>query len=237
MTKPDLLKINIIIFLVVILWGLTSLNSYGQTTAATPTISSNEQKDIQSLKDKIATKVAELREKNNKAISGFIQSISNNTLKIKTSNNDQYNVKIDSQLTKFYQIVGSQKKEINFEQIKKGSYIIATGLINDKTIDANIIYIDELFELGSGKVTEVNRTEYFIRVMTLEKDNVTLDTETFTKQQMVNIKTLNLERVGFSKIKEGDTIHYAIQVTGQEKEPNRFAAQKIVIIPQEYFSK
>ncbi len=219
--------------------GLSSVYAQAVTISptATTTVSASEEKDIQSLKDKIATKVAEMRQENNKAVSGFVESMANETIKIKTASDDEYGVKIDSQLTKFYQIVGNQKNEVNESQIKKGMYIIATGLLNDKTVDANFIYIDQLFEVGSGQVTEVNKTDFYIKVVTLDKDNLTLDIETFTKEQMLNIKTLELEKVGFSKIKEGDNVHFVYNKTGNEKEPNRFSAQKITVIPQEYFSK
>lgn len=53
---------------------------------------------------------------------------------------------------------------------------------------------------------------------------------------MVNIKTLDLERVGFSKVKEGDTVHFVVKKTGEEKN-NSYSAIKILIIPQEYFIK
>lgn len=224
--------------------SVSVMSVYGQTAtlsptdvAVSPTVSSGQEKDIQTLKDKIATKVAEMRQKNNKAVSGFVDTVSNNKIRIKTNLDDEYTVQIDSQLTKFFQITGSQKKEVNIDQIKKGLYIIATGVLNDKTINANFIYIDQLFEISSGKVTEVNKTDFYVKVMTTDKINVTLDIETFTKQQMLNIKTLSVEKVGFSKIKEGDTIHFVVNRTGNEKEPNRFSAQKITVIPQEYFSK
>ena len=169
-------------------------------------------------------------------------SLPNSRLKIKTWKDEDIEVKIDPDLTKFYQVSGGQKKEVKSDAVKKGTYIIVTGLIKDKTIEANFIYLDELFVVGSGKVTEVNSQDFFIGVVTIDKENYKLDVETFTKQQMLNIKTLSVETVGFSKIKEGDTIHFVVKKTESnsadaEKELNRFAAQKILIIPQEYFQK
>jgi hypothetical protein len=46
-----------------------------------------------------------------------------------------------------------------------------------------------------------------------------------------------MEKSGFSKIKEGDTVHFVVKKTGEEKELNRYSAQKILVIPQEFFIK
>ena len=118
----------------------------------TPTATSSStviSPDIQILKDKIATKVAELRQKNNRAISGFVADIIGATIKIKTEDGQEYEVKPDEALAKYYQIAGSQRKEIKFQDVKKGSYLIATGMINDKVINADTIYFDELYLVKS----------------------------------------------------------------------------------------
>lgn len=236
---------NIILFLPLML-SIFAVSGMviAQTQTATPsetvktsTASAVDDTEIKTLKEKIATKVAELREKNNKAVSGTVTTVTTNTMKIKSYDEKEYEVKIDEALTKAYEIVNNQKKEIKLQDIKKGAYIIVTGDLNDKTIAANFIYMDELYIVTSGKVSEVNKEDYYIRVLTTDKETYTLDIETFTKQQMLNIKTLEAEKVGFSKVKEGDTMHFVVKKTGKEQEVNRFAAQKIFIIPQEYFIK
>lgn len=246
------LKVKFISFLLILLLfinHISLISAQTNTTIPSPTsesqASSQEDKEIQSLKEKIATKVAELREKNSKAISGIVQeSLSTQgIIKIKTGKSEDFEVKIDPDLTKYYQILGSQKKEVKATSVKKDSYILVTGIIKEKSIDANAIYLDEMFIIGLGKVTEVNKEDFFIRVITSDKENYTLDVETFTKQQMLNIKLLTIENVGFSKIKEGDSIQFVVKKTASNaagaasNEVNRFSAQKILIIPQEYFIK
>ena len=248
--KQKLKVILICFFIVFVLVITTAVTVYAQINTSTPSptltnpTKSVEDKEIQTLKEKIATKVAELREKNSKAISGIVQEINTakTVIKIKTWKEEDFEIKVDPDLTKFYQISGSQKKEVESVTVKKGSYIIVTGLIKDKSVEANFIYLDELFIVGLGKVTEVNKDDFFISAITTDKENYTLDIETLTKQQMLNIKTLKIENVGFSKIKEGDTIHFVVKKTESnlaivEKELNRFSAQKFLIIPQEYFIK
>ncbi|EKE14390.1 MAG: hypothetical protein ACD_12C00530G0001 [uncultured bacterium] len=106
----------------------------------------------------------------------------------------------------------------------------------DNIITANVVLIDENFLVDSGKITEINKESYNIKVLTSDKNTYSLDIETGTKQYMVNIKTLLRETIGFSKLKEGDTVHFVVKKTGKEKN-NNYSAVKILIIPQEYFIK
>ena len=167
-------------------------------------------RDIQQLKDKIANKVSEIRKKNNKAISGFVLSNDGNKMKI-NNNGEENQVKFDDTLTKYFKITGAQKKEIKVDDIKKNDYAIVRGGGGGNIITANVVLIDENFLVDSGKITEINKDNYNVKVLTSDKNTYSLDFETNTKQFMVNIKTLDLERVGFSKVKEGDTVHFVVK--------------------------
>ncbi|MBI4004697.1 hypothetical protein HY358_01010 [Candidatus Roizmanbacteria bacterium] len=239
-------------YLLVIVMGLLSISIsipiYAQTktaslsaspivtNVATPTAVLVE-KEIQNLKDRIATKVAELRKKNTKAITGVVTDRAGATINMENNDGDQYKVQVDDTLTKLYLISGSTKKEIKLDYIKKGVYLIVTGPIIENNINANFIYQDEQYIALSGKVTEVNSEEESIKVFTTEKENFTFDIEETTKMQLLDPKTLELETIRISKVKEGDTLHFVTKKTGAEKEKNRYTPQRILIIPQEYFIK
>lgn len=215
----------------------TSSIALGQTPSSTasssPTIAVD--KDIQQLKDKIANKVSEIRKQNNKAISGFVVNIDGNSMKLNNSG-EVSQVKFDDTLTKVFKVLGTTKKEIKTDDIAKDDYAIVSGVVADNIITANVVLIDENFLVDSGKITEINKESYNIKVLTSDKNTYSLDVETGTKQYMVNIKTLLRETVGFSKLKEGDTVHFVVKKTGKEKN-NNYSAVKILIIPQEYFIK
>lgn len=208
----------------------TKTLTLSETASSSPTVVVD--KDIQLLKDKIANKVSEIRKQNNKAVSGFILNIDGNTIKL--SNNGEVNqVKFDDTLTKYFKITGAQKKEIKADDIKKNNYAIVSGVAADNIVTANVVLIDENFLVDSGKITEINKESYNIKVLISDKNTYSLDIETDTKQYMVNIKTLLKETIGFSKIKEGDTVHFVVKKTEEEKN-NNYSAIKILIIPQEY---
>lgn len=204
---------------------------YAQST------SSAQLNEAQTLKEKIASKVAELQQKDQRAVSGTITTISDTAIKIKNIEEITYTVKLDKDLTKVFIIADGDKSEAQLTDLKKGDYIIVSGPIDNRNVTANSIYEDEQFFIGSGKISEINLTDFYIKALTKEKDTYTLDIETSTKKFMLNTKTLEIEATTLAKIKEGDTIHFIYQKTGEEREKNRYSAQKILIIPQEYFIK
>lgn len=191
---------------------------------------------IDILKEKVADKVEELRQKNNKAVSGFVVSNENDLVKIKTNIGEEYQVKLDPDLTKYFQITGATKREIKSEDVVADDYIIVTGVVTDKTISANAIFVDENFLVLTGRVSQVDKDNFFLKVVTTAKEEISLDIGTATKQSIVNIETDAIETTGFSKIKEGDTIHFVVKKTPDITD-NTYPAEKLLLIPQEYFIK
>lgn len=202
------------------------------TSKVSPTSANS---DVEQLRKKLAEKVTELKKKNYKPYSGEITKLADTTLTIETRSGEM-EVKIDSTVTTIYQISGSTKKEIKTDDLEKGDYIIVTGPVLDKTIDANLIFRDETFVVGSGKIVEVDTDGFLVKVITQDKSNYSFDIEKNTQMQLLNIKTLEPEKIGFSKLKEGDMIHYVADKP-KEKTSTRFSAVKLLVIPQEYFNK
>jgi len=239
--KKEILSFTL---LALLLAGVTVTHAQTETPAVTgtssPSANVKEDPDVKLLKEKVANKVAELRKQDQTAKSGTVVSVKDGSVIISTvedSDQKQYTITVDGTLTKLYRIVGATKKEIKIGDIKPDNYVIASGPVADTNIQANVVYVDDPYIVQSGKITEVNKTDYYIKVMTSDKTEYTLDIESSTKQFLMNIKTLEVERTGFSKIKEGDIMHFSAVKTVSEKDKNRYAAGKILIVPQEYFLK
>ncbi len=198
--------------------------------------SNKELEDIQQFKDKLASKVAELQKKEDKAQAGFLLEIKSKSLKIETSDKEELLVELDELLTKYYSVSTSTLNEITKEKLEIGDYIIVTGPLNGKVISANNIYLDENFTSGSGIVNDTGQGDFSLSIVTLENETITIDIESSSKRKILNIKTLELEDVGFSKIKSGDVVHFFYKKLNN-KEEKRYSATKILVIPQEYFSK
>lgn len=208
-------------------------------TAKTSTSSATKtDQTIEDLKDRIANKVEEMRKKNHKAIAGVVTDTKDKVFVIKTSDDATYEIKIDDALTKMYLISGVAKKPIKEGEIEKGAYIIATGPLIEKTINANVIYQDEEYIVRRGKVVEVDTTNGQLKVVTSEKDNITLDLPAGFRASLMDPKTIELAPTTLSKIKEGDSINFVYKKSSVSKtNPNMYVPERILIIPQEYFGQ
>lgn len=238
MIKKTSLFLFLVIFSAGFLFNIVKAADTVSTDSASSTTSAEiNNKEINDLKLKVATKVDELRKKNQRAVAGIVEKISVSTIDIVDSDGVKWQFVIDDSLTKFYQITGASKKEITKDVLKKNNFLIASGPIIDQKVSANVIYLDTQYIVNSGKVTDINKDNYYINIVTVDKDNYTLDIETATKLQILNTKSLAVEPAGFSKFKSGDIVHFVIKSGSVAGKDNRYSADKILIIPQEFFLK
>lgn len=205
---------------------------------ATPS-GSIDDKNVKLLREKIATKVEEMRKKDQRAYAGKIRKIEDTSITIATIENNEekdYLIKIDETLTNVFRIVGTVSREIKKSDLKNNDYVIVTGQQLNEGIEADTIHIDEEFLVRTGSIIEVSKESFFLKVVTSDKEEFTLDIQNSTKQFMYNMKSKENERTGFSKLKEGDTIHFVVSKTnpGDSTEKNRFDAVRILVIPQEF---
>ena len=225
------------LFFILIIISLIFIRSYYLLAQEKiSSVSASDEKQIVELKEKVASKVAQLKRENAQGVSGYITEIKNESFFIQNQKGDIFQINTDPIITKYYQIINNQRKEIDKKALSKDQYVIIDGIINGNQIEANAIYIDDYFLISSGQVIEINKNEYWIRVLTLEKDSLILDIETYTKKFLLNIKNLELENIGFSKIKEGDNVHFVIKKQGL-KPVERASAFRLIVIPQEFFLK
>lgn len=192
--------------------------------------------DVQQLKDKIATKVAELRKESKTVLSGNVTTNDSTTITIEGQDGKTHKITYDETVTKLQSVIKKTPLDIKITDVKKGDYIIAAGLQIEDTLTATVIYVDQQYLVLSGKVSDVNKTDFEITIVTSDKDTLILDIESATKQSILNSKSSEIERSGFSKIHIGDTIHFAI-IKPKDSNTTNSMAQRLLIIPQEYFVK
>lgn len=206
------------------------------SVSATP-----EEKGTQHLLNTLKSQAEELRKKEQRAYVGIINKIDGGAIfkinAIEGVDEKTYSIKVDDTLTKSYRIVGTKTNEIKKDDLKVGDYVIVTGQMLDNVVEANEIYIDEQFIVKTGRISEISKADYYLKVITYDKDEYTLDIQNSTKQFMLNVKTKEIESTGFSKIKEGDSVHFVVSKNNSEKskEKNRYDAIRILVIPQEFF--
>lgn len=210
------------------------------STKISPTPAASESslidKSIKLLKDKIATQVAKMDKNIFKLNIGRIIKKDETSFEIKTKDAKTLKIVFDKTLTKIFTISGATKKEISFIDLKVDDYVIVSGPQLDNSITANNIYKDEEYVIASGKVNEIDRTNFSVKIMTTDKDDYTVFVESTTKQSIINIKTILPEQGAFSKLKVGDTVHF-LAVKPLDPKKLEVTAIRFIVIPQEYFMK
>lgn len=227
-----------------LLFVSSALTTYAVTPVATDsagqveaTSSSNISKEVQKLKENLVNKVAQIQKKELRVVVGKVTEVGKTSLKVTAEDATVFTVSLDDVVTKYYSLKSGTKKELEKSDISTGDYLIIAGVVNDTKISANSIYIDSQVVVGSGTVATIDKTDFSLVVNSFTHERYTIDIESATKLSLLDSKTLELESAGFSKIKEGDAVHFVLTVSGKEKEKNRYSAQKLLIIPQEYFQK
>lgn len=232
-----LVAVSLVMFSIVVKAQTTTsvaTDSAGQVEA---TSSSNISKEVENLKNNLVKKVAQIQKKELRVVVGKVTESNETNLKVITEDATVYTVTLDDVVTKYYSLKSGTKKDLERTDIIKGSYVIVEGVVAETKVTANSIYLDTQLIVGTGNLATIDKVDFSIVVNSFNRERYTIDVESATKIALLDSKTLELENAGFSKIKEGDAVHFVLKVTGTEKEKNRYSAQKLLIIPQEYFIK
>lgn len=197
------------------------------TATATPKAVVNEQ--LEELKDRLATKVAELRDIVRRAVSGTVKTVSISSATVETKTKD-IKIELGDDIV-VSQMINGKRTELAIDDLAKDDRVTVFGSY-DATLDllkAKAIFIESsrVLERITGTVADVNREEFTIVVQTPEGTAITVDIEKATKT-VVWTKADGVAKGGFSKILTGDTVH--VVGTLVPKQENRISALRILDI-------
>ncbi len=215
-----------------LLFGLAFATILASRVVAAPTptpeaTGAGTQTQIDDLKERLATKVAQLRQSQRKAIVGTVKAVSVSTATIETKTKD---VKIE--LTDdivIVQVLKGKRTKLTLDDLTKGDEVVVFGEY-DATLDllkAKVIFIQSgaSAERIAGTVTAVDKEEFTVTVAT-EGKNVIVDIEKATKITLWDGQKLT--KSGFSKLTVGDSMH--VVGTLVPKKENRLSAVRILDI-------
>ncbi len=182
---------------------------------------------INKLKDRIASRVAELKLVERRGIIGTVTDVSNTQLTLVDTQNNTRFVDVD-ELTKFAS--PSAKEAFGISDIIKGDKIGVLGLYNKQTrrLLARFIDILVLPKVIHGAVASVDSENFMLQVKNAGKETLVIDVQTTTKISSYT-KTGGVVKSGFSKIKEGERI----MVVGfpDQKDTTKIIPNRIIFFP------
>ena len=160
----------------------------------------NEQ--INELKEKIASRVSELKLVEKRGQIGVVSEISANKITLTDLSGKTKFVDVD-EITKF----SSSQKNFGISDLTKGTKISVLGIYNkqSKRILARFIEITVTPTYISGAISEIDDKKNILTIMMEDEKTVKIDIVTTTKILAYD-KTDGLLKYGFSKLEVGDRV-------------------------------
>lgn len=203
-------------------WAATPTPTTATTSASTPAPTDH----IDDLKERLATKVAQLRQTQQKAIYGTVKTTTVSTFTVETDTRD-LKIELTDDIDVF-QIIRGKRTALTTEDIAESDLVTVFGEY-DSALDllrAKVVFIQTApLTRVSGVVTAVDRKEFTTTLKTSEGQEYVIDIETTTNTLAFDAEK-GLIKGGFSRIETGKTIH--VVGTAVAKEDHRISASRIV---------
>lgn len=196
------------------------------TPTPTPNISETEQQ-INSLKERIASRVAQLNLVDKKGIIGTVSDISQTAITIVDSSGNNRLIDVD-ELTKFSS--PSAKASFGISDITKGTMVGIVGLYNKDSRRLLARWVDVMIEpqILSGGILSIDSTNYNFTIATVNSQSITISVEDITKSSSYTADGGTV-RSGFSKLTTGERV----MVVGfpDVNNKNTIIASRILVFP------
>lgn len=193
----------------------------------TPTIIDLQQQ-VNDLKSKIASKVAQLNLVEKRSTYGMVTDISGSQITLKNLDDKIRLVDID-ELTKFS---SSSSDTFGISDIKKGMYLGIIGLYNKQSqrIQARIVEDEDLLpNFIYGSIVSIDTKNFTFEVIKENGARNIIDIQNISKTYSYTT-TGDLVKAGFSKIKQAETVLIVGFFDKQDK--NKILGSRIFLFPE-----
>lgn len=216
--------------------GLLTVASYAVSPSPSPSTPSptdssvtdalNQQ--INDLKTRIASRVAQLKLVEKRGIIGRVTDISDTQITIVDLKDNTRFIDVD-ELTRFSS--PNVKGAFGISDITKETNIGILGLYNkdSRRILARFVNVLSLPQTIHGTIDLVDSKSYTITVLTKDNKKITFDVEKTTKTLSYS-KDGGLNRSGFSKIKEDERVIVILELESKNKD--RVVVSGIILLPE-----
>ena len=233
------MKKLLLIILSTIYYLLSTMNSHALSptptpVSDTPTPSDSESnksdalnQQINDLKNRIASRVAQLKLVEKRGIIGRVTDVSDTKITVSDLKNNTRFIDVD-ELTRFSS--PDAQGAFGISDVTKGTNIGVLGLYNKESrrILARFVNVLTLPKIIHGVVEAFDSENYTIKVSTEDNKEITFDVETTTKTLSYS-KGGGLNRSGFSKIKEDERI--IVTYEADSKDAGEIVASRIILFP------
>lgn len=182
------------------------------------------QEKVQELKEKLATKVAELRESQKRGFYGTVEALSKTSFTLVTANSE-----VRVKLSEDTIIKDAASKDIQVTDLKNTQTVSVLGLYDEETLQAKVILVKTTPVVTSGTVESIDQKDATITVKNSAGDLIIYDYEKTTSADEYSLEDKKIAKSGLSRIDEGDRL--IVWGTESDDEQNRYTAVKILRLP------
>src|SRR3989344_1587820 len=188
---------------------------------------------ISQLKDRIASRVTELKLVEKKGVIGTVEEASETKIKLEDIQGTTQLIDVD-EITKFASQAGAAsgtKETTGISDIKKGATIHVLGLYNkeSKRILARFINIVQLPTFAKGTISKIDKKNFTITVTTDAGKEIIVDIENSTKLVQISQEG-EMVRYTFSKLLQDDIVY--IVSYPDKKEEGRFSGLRVLVLSE-----
>lgn len=222
-----------LLFIIVFVMIVSSVSAQTPTPEVTkkPTITQKStdklNSQINNLKDRIASRVAELQLVEKRGVVGTVDEASSSQMTITDPTNKSIIIEID-EITKFSSL--EKDDDFGISDITKGMKVSILGNYNKQSKRVLARFVDEVNVpvYLKGMVASVEEDAGTITVATEKDKSVIVDIETVTKTSAYNDG--EVARSGFSQIAVGDRV--AVQGYPDKNQGKRVVATRVLVFPE-----
>lgn len=204
------------------------------TAEKTATSSAIDEEKVKSLKDKLATRVAELRENQTRGFYGEIAALSKTSFTLVMPTGE---VKVRFSTDTLIYKLTTTKAVAAIKDLKNTLSATVLGMYDDSTkqLSANIILLQTLPSFYVGQITKIDKDKAVVTIKPAKGNEISLDYETTTKASEVDKLDKKVKRSGLSRLVVGDTL----QAWGlmADDDAQKIKATKILRIPKDLFEE
>lgn len=232
MTKQKLLSMTIVTamtinFVISPVFAQTPTPS--STTPASEEVTENLSSQINNLKEKIASRVAQLNLVEKRGVIGTVQEVKGTQITLTTPQGDTRVIDVD-EITKFS---SSSDSGFGLSDIEKNDTLSVIGLYNKESerILARFVTVTTIPQFLSGGVTSIDDENSVITVTTPDEKDYKVDIENVTKVLAYSGDDLETPtRAKFSSIERGTRI--VVVGYPDNKEKNRITATRVLLFSE-----
>lgn len=215
-------KLFFLITLILFSFNFSS-NSYAQLPSGEQLEKINEKVD--ELKDKVASRVAQLNLVEKRGIVGIVEKIEGTQITINDLKNKTRIIDTD-ELTKFS---SEENDSFDISDLKEGSQISVLGIYNKDSQRLLARFVNEttIPIFINGVISESDEEEFTLTVVTADGAKYIVDIERVSKT--FSYVDSDLETSGFSKINSGENV--IVSGFKNEREKNRITASRFIHFP------